>query len=181
MVGPLRVFRMLLLWLLLASTAGLGGGCTGGNPEGAREMASPSTAISTAIPDEALRRVTRTPDPSGFIDGPGRSTVVVQCTGCHSGRLVQQNRATRAGWAGLIEWMRREQGFWKLEPSVEAEILDYLAAYYGRATVADNRRRPPLTASMLPPTRETLRERRSIEGQGRSHSGGPNRDAIQTD
>jgi hypothetical protein len=61
---------------------------------------------------------------------PGFDVVKVQCTVCHSARLVTQNRADREGWLQMIRWMQDSQGLWPLGEN-EAVILDYLAANYG--------------------------------------------------
>jgi len=90
-------------------------------------------------------------DTSGFVDSPGRDLVTMHCTGCHSGKLVQQNRATRPGWAEIIRWMQKKQGLWKLEANVEERMLDYLAAAYGPETEADGERRPRISADLMPP------------------------------
>ena len=51
------------------------------------------------------------------------------CTGCHSGKLIAQNRATREGWQQMIRWMQATQGLWDLGNS-ESRILDYLEKHY---------------------------------------------------
>ena len=55
--------------------------------------------------------------------------VRAQCTACHSGKLVAQNRATREGWQQMIRWMQATQGLWDLGKK-EPIILDYLAKHY---------------------------------------------------
>lgn len=55
--------------------------------------------------------------------------VKATCTACHSSKLVTQNRATRAGWKQMIDWMQETQGLWELGGN-EPIILDYLAEYY---------------------------------------------------
>lgn len=66
---------------------------------------------------------------TGFIAAEGWETVRASCTGCHSAKLVTQNRATRDGWKTMIRWMQETQGLWDLGEQ-EATILDYLAANY---------------------------------------------------
>ena len=95
-------------------------------------------------------------DASGFTEGPGRDLVVAHCTACHSGELVQQNRATREGWREIIHWMQKTQNLWRLEPQVEEGILDYLETRYGRTPEADEYRRPPLPRPLMPPTAAEL-------------------------
>lgn len=55
--------------------------------------------------------------------------VRANCTACHSGKLIAQNRATRAGWQQMIRWMQKTQGLWDLGTN-ETKILDYLETYY---------------------------------------------------
>jgi hypothetical protein len=66
---------------------------------------------------------------TGLIYAPGFDQVRAQCTVCHSAKLVTQNRATKEGWAQMIEWMQQTQGLRDLGPD-EDRILDYLAANY---------------------------------------------------
>ena len=54
--------------------------------------------------------------------------------------------------------MQAKQGFWRLEASVEKQILDYLAAEYGPDSDDDDGRRPGLAPHLLPPA-ATLRFR----------------------
>lgn len=56
--------------------------------------------------------------------------IIAHCTSCHSAKLITQNRATRDGWASMIDWMQATQGLWKFDEH-EPQILDYLAKYYG--------------------------------------------------
>lgn len=70
-------------------------------------------------------------DPAtGLVIAPGYEQVKAQCTACHSGRLVAQNRADRDGWLQMIRWMQATQNLWPLGEA-EAPILDYLATHYG--------------------------------------------------
>ena len=80
--------------------------------------------------------------PTGFKAGKGLNEVVISCTPCHSAKLVTQNRATKAGWIGIIRWMQATQNLWDLGEN-ESVIVDYLAAQYapeeqGRRTVLKN-------------------------------------------
>ncbi|PCE65995.1 monoheme cytochrome C [Sediminicola luteus] len=66
---------------------------------------------------------------SGLVEGEGLMTVVQNCTSCHSGKLVSQNRMNREAWKHTIEWMQETQGLWDLGNN-EVIILDYLSEYY---------------------------------------------------
>lgn len=69
---------------------------------------------------------------SDFVEGEHKFLVIANCTGCHSGKLVTQNRATREGWTNMIRWMQRTQNLKDLGDA-EAKILDYLAKHYAPA------------------------------------------------
>lgn len=64
-----------------------------------------------------------------FIEGEHKLLVIANCTGCHSGKLVTQNRATREGWTNMIRWMQRTQNLKDLGTD-EQKILDYLSENY---------------------------------------------------
>ena len=66
---------------------------------------------------------------SGLVIGPGFNLVKTNCLGCHSGKLIIQNRASRATWKETIVWMQETQNLWDLGEN-EAKILDYLAEHY---------------------------------------------------
>ena len=77
-------------------------------------------------------------EPTGLLDGPGLDMVIRHCTGCHSAKLITQNRATANGWRGTIQWMQETQGLWDLAEN-EVLIINYLATYY--APEEEGRRR----------------------------------------
>lgn len=66
---------------------------------------------------------------SGLVYVDNFDIIRANCTACHSGKLVAQNRATREGWKQMIRWMQETQGLWDLGKN-EPIILDYLAKYY---------------------------------------------------
>lgn len=66
---------------------------------------------------------------SGLVYADNFDIIRANCTACHSGKLVAQNRATREGWEQMIRWMQQTQGLWDLGKN-EPIILDYLAKYY---------------------------------------------------
>ena len=78
----------------------------------------------------------------GFINDEGVNLVIANCTGCHSSKMVVQNRATREGWKSMIIWMQETQNLWELGKNEEL-ILDYLSKNYapenkGRRAVLSN-------------------------------------------
>ncbi len=86
-------------------------------------------------------------DKTGLVIAPGFEVVSVQCTVCHSAKLISQNRADKAGWLAMIRWMQDTQGLWPLGDQ-EPAVLEYLAVNYGPTATG---RRRPLAAEFLPP------------------------------
>lgn len=66
---------------------------------------------------------------TGLAAGNHLDLVIGNCTSCHSAKLITQNRASRAGWKQMIDWMQETQGLQNLGRS-EGKILDYLAEHY---------------------------------------------------
>lgn len=109
-----------------------------GNPEWmaswnstAEELASVSLVKPSEIEDGIHT-------PTGLLDGPGLDLVIRNCTGCHSAKLITQNKATASGWRGTIQWMQETQGLWKLGDD-EDVIVQYLSDFY--APEAEGRRK----------------------------------------
>lgn len=67
---------------------------------------------------------------TGLIHAEGFELVQANCLGCHSSKLITQNRNSREGWEQLIHWMQETQGLWDLGEQ-ELGILDYLSTQYG--------------------------------------------------
>lgn len=85
---------------------------------------------------------------TGLVRAPGWEQVRANCGGCHSFRLVTQQRADRQTWLDTIRWMQATQNLWELEPAVEEAILDYLATSYPPRAA---RRRAPIPPWLMPP------------------------------
>ncbi len=66
---------------------------------------------------------------TGLVYAEGFDLVRANCLACHSSKLILQNRASRAGWQQMIDWMQATQGLWDLGDK-EPKIVDYLAEYY---------------------------------------------------
>jgi hypothetical protein len=66
---------------------------------------------------------------SGLKADTGLDVVLMNCTNCHSAKLISQNRATREGWKNMITWMQETQNLWNLGEN-EKVILDYLSTNY---------------------------------------------------
>lgn len=86
----------------------------------------------------------------------GFETVAGTCTSCHSGRLIAQNRGTRADWEEMMRWMQKHHNLWKLEAKKREVILAYLAKNYGIDEPKHPPRRRQLPAYLMPPTAAEL-------------------------
>ncbi len=62
---------------------------------------------------------------TGLVVDDGWELVRSNCTGCHSSKLILQNRMTRDAWKSTIVWMQETQNLWPLGRN-EKPILDYL-------------------------------------------------------
>lgn len=105
-------------------------------------------AESMALPTDASSPETDLA--TGLRKAPGWELVAANCSGCHSTRLVVQNRGDRAHWLSMIRWMQKTQNLWMLAPDVENSILAYLSSQYGEQT---QERRVALPPHMMPPFR----------------------------
>lgn len=77
---------------------------------------------------------------TGLVDDQGLNLVIAHCTGCHSAKLVTQNRFNREGWIRVIRWMQETQNLWDLGES-ETAIVDYLTKNYS-PDITGTRRAP---------------------------------------
>jgi len=110
------IYLMIVLSLILSQC----------KPDNTSTNNSSSPVIST---QDTLQKLT-IHEPTGLIMDETFPLIIAHCTSCHSAKLVTQNRATRAGWAAMIDWMQETQGLWKFDEQ-EPQILDYLSTYYG--------------------------------------------------
>ncbi|MGR3342363.1 MAG: hypothetical protein ACU0DI_03920, partial [Paracoccaceae bacterium] len=84
---------------------------------------------------------------------PGWEQVRAHCGGCHSHALVTNQRADRKTWLDIIRWMQETQNLWQLQPQVEMQILDYLAATYAPQP---RLRRAPIPPGLMPKAERTV-------------------------
>ena len=97
-------------------------GCSGQQKE--EQSSSAAIAVDTStVAGDSIDQF------SGLVVDDELPLVLGNCTGCHSGKLIAQNRATREGWKNMIVWMQQTQNLWDLGPN-EDKILDYLARHY---------------------------------------------------
>ena len=86
-----------------------------------------------AAPDMAMGRPEFDPDDDyyGLPDDAGRDLVAARCQGCHSLRIVMQQRAADERWAYMLQWMTQKQNMPPLPPDEEAQIRAYLVQHFG--------------------------------------------------
>lgn len=66
---------------------------------------------------------------TGLIHAEGMGVVIGNCTGCHSAKLITQNRMTAERWNETIKWMQETQNLWDLGDNQEI-IVNYLVKNY---------------------------------------------------
>jgi hypothetical protein len=93
-------------------------------------------------------KAVETDEATGLAIAPGWELVRAHCGGCHSHRLVTNQRADRQTWLDVIRWMQATQNLWQFDAATENSILDYLAANY---PPQPNRRRAPIPPTLMPP------------------------------
>lgn len=88
-------------------------------------------------------------DPAtGFKMGGDWQLVRAHCTGCHSAKLITQQRGTAQQWLALIRWMQETQNLWKFDADTESRIITYLAENY---PPDEARRRAAIPRALMPP------------------------------
>ena len=90
------------------------------------DIAQPIAKIPETDPSMVVEGIH---SPTGLKAGEGLQLVITNCTGCHSAKLITQNRATKEGWESIILWMQATQNFWDLGDNLEP-IISYLAEHY---------------------------------------------------
>ena len=70
------------------------------------------------------------------------------CSGCHSTRLITNQRGSAEQWVAMIRWMQEKQNLWEFAPSVEERIVNYLAENYPPGA---SQRRAALSPDLMPP------------------------------
>ncbi len=109
-------------------------------PPAAQQAEAPATPAATAPPQlDSLSGLKMTGD---------WQIVRANCTPCHSGKLITQQRGTAEQWLAMIRWMQEKQNLWQFDPVTEEKIVNYLAENYppGRS-----QRRAALAPELMPP------------------------------
>jgi hypothetical protein len=123
-----------LLVLLLAA-------CGGSEPPATIEPAAPAPEAAVTSEPEL--------DPLTGLKMTGDWEVVrANCVGCHSGKLITQQRGTAQQWLTMIRWMQAKQNLWQFDPATEEKIIGYLAANY---PPGKSQRRAALSPDLMPP------------------------------
>ena len=73
--------------------------------------------------------------------------VRTNCIGCHSTKLITQQRASAFQWREMIRWMQSKHNLWDFELEVENSIVNWLAQNYPPLR---NFRRSPIPNHLLP-------------------------------
>lgn len=107
----------------------------------------PVIVIFPAITADSLIAADSLDEQTGLIIDSGWKLVRANCGGCHSHKIVTNQRADRQTWVDMIRWMQATQNLWQFDPTTEAGILDYLAKNYPPQA---NRRRAPIPPSLMP-------------------------------
>ena len=74
--------------------------------------------------------------------------VRANCTACHSGKLITQQRGSAQQWLTMIRWMQKKQNLWQFDPVTEEKIITYLADNY---PPSDAQRRAAIPPELMPP------------------------------
>ena len=82
------------------------------------------------------------------------------CIICHSPQQFLRQKGTKVTWTEIVKWMQKDAGLWKLDPTIEKQIIGYLAANYGPSGAY---RRAPVPATLLPPNPYESKIRKEVE------------------
>jgi len=112
---------------------------------------TPQTVENTAVEEApvAVSEAAVKIDPvTGFRMDGDWELVRAHCTGCHSSRLVTQQRGTAQQWLAMIRWMQKKQNLWQFDAGTENRIITYLAENY---PPDEARRRAAIPHELMPP------------------------------
>jgi hypothetical protein len=137
MPGVFRNLFALMLLALILQACGKEPGVEQPSPVPTADVAAPAVAAPPPI------------DPvTGFKMASDWELVRNNCIGCHSSKLVTQQRGTAQQWLTMIRWMQAKQNLWQFDPDTEARIIAYLAENYPPDAA---QRRAALSADLMPP------------------------------
>ena len=107
-----------------------------------------SSATSEAVSSRDIATSVQIDPVTGFRMSDDWQLVRAHCTGCHSSKLITQQRGTAAQWLAMIRWMQKKQNLWQFDPDTEQRIIAYLAENY---PPDDARRRAAIPRELMPP------------------------------
>ncbi len=119
----------------------------------AKEDAPATTIDPPAMPPTATPATMAAAEPqidaaTGFKMTGDWQLVRGNCTGCHSAKLITQQRGTEQQWLTMIRWMQKKQNLWQFDPDTETRIIAYLAEHYPPQAA---RRRAAIPPDLMPP------------------------------
>ena len=88
-----------------------------------------ATTAPVEEPESPVRTATLEPsiDPAtGFKMTGDWKLVRGHCTGCHSSKLITQQRGTPQQWLTMIRWMQANQNLWQFDPATESRFIAFL-------------------------------------------------------
>jgi len=129
--------RPLLITLLLLALA-LAAACTKEQP----------TEAPAATPEPVVETEPEIDPATGFKMTGDWELVRGNCTGCHSAKLITQQRGTSQQWLTMIRWMQKKQNLWHFDPGTEERIIAYLSENYPPDA---ERRRAAIPPNLMPP------------------------------
>ncbi|MBT8088997.1 MAG: hypothetical protein KJO01_02185 [Gammaproteobacteria bacterium] len=109
-----------------------------------KEQATDATA---GVPEPAVAAEAAIDPVTGFKMTGDWELVRGNCTGCHSAKLVTQQRGTAQQWLTMIRWMQKTQNLWQFDPGTEERIIAYLAENYPPDAA---RRRAAIPPNLMP-------------------------------
>jgi hypothetical protein len=98
--------------------------------------------------DDASSDAIRIDPVTGFKMTGDWELVRAHCTGCHSSKLVTQQRGTAQQWLAMIRWMQQKQNLWQFDSGTEERIIAYLSENYPPDAA---RRRAAIPLDLMPP------------------------------
>ena len=94
----------------------------------------PLRGDKAAVGGDALHAAYDAADEFGGLPRDGAyEFVAMYCSACHTLQIVMQQRATKARWIYMLDWMTKEQNMPPLPEEDKARVLDYLSDHFGPA------------------------------------------------
>ena len=115
----------------------------------ATEVAPAVTTAPAEKPAAVVSEAAVEIDPTtGFRMTGDWQLVRAHCIGCHSPKLITQQRGTAEQWLAMIRWMQKKQNLWQFDAETQDRIIAYLADNYPPDAA---RRRAAIPRDLMPP------------------------------